>query len=86
MNGVAMLSKNTSARAMDIFEVQVPAGDASDMMAAVRTWLDQHGIKPVMFHYHRSPDGMVLGIRFRERPEAEQFAQKFGGVVVVVAA
>ena len=70
---------------MDIFEVQVLASDASDIMAAVRTWLDQRGIMPVMFHYRRSPDGMVLGIRFRERSEAEQFTQKVGGVVIVVA-
>jgi hypothetical protein len=71
---------------MDVFEVQVSTDASGNVMTAMRIWLEQHRVRLVMFHCRNSPDGVVLGIRFHNRMEAEKFAHEFNGAVAIVAA
>jgi hypothetical protein len=71
---------------MDVFEVQVSTDDSGNVISAMRIWLEQHRVRLVMFHCRNSPDGVIVGIRFRNRIEAEKFAQEFNGAVAIVVA
>jgi hypothetical protein len=54
-----------------------------ELIARLRTWLDDENIQQGTFRYWLSEPDSVLRVDFRAEEQAQAFAQAFGGVVLV---
>lgn len=67
-----------------MFAVVIPIGEGDEkgltaVMAAMRQWLDHHGVQPSTFRYTFTASGMLLQIDFSVEADAHAFAGEFGG-------
>jgi hypothetical protein len=67
---------------MHVIEICLLDHDLAAEMAEMRTWLDEHGYEPSIFHYQHRPDGLVILVGFEIAIEAGAFAKRFGGRVI----
>ena len=66
---------------MHIVEIRHVPAELSEIMAAMRVWLDQHRFEPSAFTYRDIGPEVELTIAFKLADEAEGFARHFGGRV-----
>jgi hypothetical protein len=64
---------------MSAVEIDLPAGDLSKQMAAMRIWLDQRRFEPSSFSCCDNDRGMRICVAFSVAYQAEAFAKRFGG-------
>src|SRR5215472_6103285 len=55
------------------------AADLSDIMTAMRVWLDEHRYEPAKFDCYRAPGWFDICLDFERNDEADAFKTRFGG-------
>jgi hypothetical protein len=66
---------------MYIVEIRLETSELTEIMAAMRIWLDQRRFEPSVFAYSDSGIDAEVSIAFKMAGEAEAFARHFDGRV-----
>jgi hypothetical protein len=66
---------------MYIVEIRLETSELTEVMAAMRIWLDQRRFEPSVFAYSDSGVDAEVTIAFKLTGEAEAFARHFNGRV-----
>jgi len=70
---------------MYIVEIRLEPSELTEVMAAMRIWLDQRRFEPSVFAYNDSGVDQAVTIVFKLAGEAEAFARHFDGRVKAAA-
>ena len=62
-------------------EMRLQPQELSEMMAAMRVWLDERRFEPSSFTCHDCGAGVLVRVDFKVAEEADAFSRGFGGTV-----
>jgi hypothetical protein len=64
---------------MQTVEIDIPAAELKQQMAAMRSWLDEHRFEPSAFACDDARPGIRVSVTFSTSVAAEAFASRFSG-------
>jgi hypothetical protein len=70
---------------LQVVEVRFAAESFGELMARLRTWLEDESFRPRTLRYRLSEPESVLRVDFEAEGQAQVFAQAFDGVVLAQA-
>lgn len=68
---------------MMLVEIRLKPLDLLRYMADMRVWLDRNGVDAAGFSYSEQNDGAIARLAFTARTEAEAFAARFAGRIII---
>jgi hypothetical protein len=67
---------------LHVVEIRFSAENFKDLIARLRSWLNDESFRPRTFHYSLCEPDSVLRVDFELETDAHAFAQAFGGVIL----